>query len=43
MNRVFELLREFFRKGDVLLLVLCLIANFYGLALIYSATRYSPP
>lgn len=42
MNRVFELLREFFRKGDVLLLVLCLIANFYGLALIYSATRYSP-
>lgn len=34
-------LREFFKKGDVLLLALCLIASLVGLALIYSATRYS--
>lgn len=33
-------LREFFKKGDVLLLVLCIIASLMGLALIYSATRY---
>ena len=34
-------MRTFFRKGDVLLLVLCLIASVCGLVLIYSATRYS--
>ena len=34
-------IRTFFRKGDVLLLVLCLIASVFGLILIYSATRYS--
>lgn len=34
-------MRTFFRKGDVLLLVLCLIASLCGLVLIYSATRYS--
>ena len=34
-------IRTFFRKGDVLLLVLCLIASAFGLVLIYSATRYS--
>lgn len=33
-------IRTFFRKGDVLLLVLCLIASACGLVLIYSATRY---
>ena len=33
-------LREFFRKGDVLLLGLCLLASAAGLLLIYSATRY---
>lgn len=33
-------IREFFRKGDLLLLSLCLIASGYGLVLIYSATRY---
>ena len=33
-------LREFFRKGDVLLLGLCLLASGVGLALIYSATNY---
>ena len=34
-------IRTFFRKGDILLLVLCLIASAFGLVLIYSATRYS--
>ena len=33
-------LKEFYKKGDVLLLVLCIIASLMGLALIYSATRY---
>lgn len=33
-------LREFFRKGDVVLLGLCLLASGTGLLLIYSATRY---
>jgi len=32
---------EFFRKGDLLLLSLCLLASGYGLALIYSATRWT--
>ena len=33
-------LREFFKKGDVLLLCLCILASLMGLALIYSATQY---
>ena len=33
-------LREFFKKGDVLLLFLCVLASIMGLVLIYSATRY---
>lgn len=33
-------LREFFRKGDVLLLALCVTASAVGLILIYSATNY---
>ncbi len=33
-------LREFFRKGDVVLLGLCLLASAVGLVLIYSATNY---
>ena len=32
--------KEFFRKGDLLLLSLCLAASAFGMALIYSATRY---
>lgn len=40
MVRITGTLRTFFRKGDVLLLVLCLIASIFGLILIYSATRY---
>lgn len=34
-------IKEFFKKGDVLLLVLCLIASLAGLILIYSATRWN--
>lgn len=33
-------LKEFFRKGDVVLLGLCLLASAVGLVLIYSATHY---
>ena len=33
-------LKEFFEKGDVLLLSLCIIASLMGLVLIYSATQY---
>ncbi|MEG2989363.1 MAG: FtsW/RodA/SpoVE family cell cycle protein, partial [Oscillospiraceae bacterium] len=40
MGRVADLFREFFRKGDMLLLSLCLLASGMGLVLIYSATRY---
>ena len=36
-----ERLKEFFRKGDVILLALCLLASIAGLVLIYSATRYT--
>ena len=34
-------MKEFFQKGDVLLLVLCIVASLMGLALIYSATRWN--
>ena len=37
-----EGLRDFFKKGDVLLLILCVCANLFGLLLVYSATRYDP-
>ena len=33
-------LKEFFKKGDVVLLLLCILASLMGLVLIYSATRY---
>lgn len=33
-------LREFFHKGDCVLLSLCLLASGFGLTLIYSATRW---
>ena len=35
-------LKEFFQKGDVVLLLLCIAASLMGLVLIYSATRYDP-
>ena len=40
MSWLTDSLREFFRKGDLLLLTLCIAASGYGLVLIYSATRY---
>lgn len=40
LTTLFSPVREFFKKGDLLLLFLCLLASGYGLALIYSATRY---
>ncbi|MDE7172083.1 MAG: FtsW/RodA/SpoVE family cell cycle protein [Oscillospiraceae bacterium] len=33
-------LKEFFKKGDVVLLLLCILASLMGLVLIYSATQY---
>ncbi len=35
-------LHDFCHKGDLLLFFLCLLANLYGLVLIFSATRYAP-
>lgn len=40
MTTLFSPVREFFKKGDLILLSLCLLASGYGLLLIYSATRY---
>ena len=34
-------LKDFFKKGDVVLLCLCILASLMGLVLIYSATQYS--
>ena len=33
-------LKEFFKKGDVVLLLLCILASLMGLVLIYSATQW---
>lgn len=41
MATLFSPIREFFRKGDLILLSLCLLASGYGLVLIYSATQYT--
>ena len=40
MLTLFSPLREFIRKGDLILLSLCLAASGFGLLLIYSATRW---
>lgn len=37
---IFSMLREFYRKADMVLLGLILAASSFGLVLIYSATRY---
>ena len=37
---LFSPIRDFFKKGDVVLLLLCLTASGFGLALIFSATQY---
>lgn len=41
MDMLFSPIREFFKKGDLMLLSLCLLASGYGLVLIYSATQYT--
>lgn len=41
MNTLFSPIREFFRKGDLVLLTLCLLTSGFGLILIYSATQYT--
>lgn len=40
MKTLFSPLQEFLKKGDMLLLSLCLLASGFGVALIFSATRY---
>jgi rod shape determining protein RodA len=40
MSWLTDSLREFARKGDILLLSLCTAASLFGLVLVYSATRY---
>ena len=40
MSVLFSPIREFFKKGDVILLGLCLAASGFGLVLIFSATQY---
>ena len=41
LTTLFSPFREFLKKGDLILLGLCLAASGYGLILIYSATRYT--
>ena len=40
MSLLFSPIREFFKKGDRMLLFFALLASGYGLLLIYSATQY---
>ena len=40
MRKVLDLIKSFFRQADIFLLSACVIANLYGIVLIYSATRY---
>ena len=40
LSLLFSPIKEFWKKGDIILLGLCLAASTFGLALIYSATRY---
>lgn len=41
MRQLSRAIKTFIHKGDVVLLLLCLVASGFGLILIYSATRYS--
>lgn len=41
LKRVREILSELFRQADLVLLGLCCAASAYGIAMIYSATRYN--
>ena len=40
MSALLSPFREFFQKGDRILLSLCLAASGFGVILIYSATRW---
>ena len=40
LSMLFSPIRDFFKKGDVVLLGLCLAASGFGLILIFSATQY---
>ena len=40
LSLLFSPVKDFFKKGDVVLLGLCLAASTFGLALIFSATQY---
>ncbi len=40
LSLLFSPVKEFWKKGDVILLGLCLATSTFGLALIYSATQY---
>lgn len=40
LSLLFSPIKEFWKKGDVILLGLCLVTSAFGLALIHSATRY---
>ena len=41
MKTLFSPLEEFWKKGDMFLLSLCLLASGFGVMLIYSATRWN--
>ena len=41
MRRIWNGLTEFYRRGDLLLLFLCVVATVFGIVMIASATRYS--
>ncbi|MDF2838753.1 MAG: Cell division protein FtsW [Evtepia sp.] len=41
MRPISQILRDIWRDGDLLLLLLCVSANVFGLVLIFSATRYT--
>ena len=40
MQRIISAVRDFFRKGDLLLLMLCVGATIFGIVVISSATNY---
>lgn len=41
MRRLWNKITEFYRRGDLILLFLCIVASVFGIVVIASATRYS--
>ena len=41
MRRIWNGITEFYRRGDLLLLFLCVVATLFGIVVVASATRYS--